>query len=123
VIEDDFRETPELAGVFVATMPDCLLFDGWQRDGRAWDADAIAGHFGDLIRANREGLRALASWSQDMQVTIESGKMVVVLREISLAFAIGCVFEGAPVGVARMHTRRLAARVAPTLPDMTPVYP
>jgi hypothetical protein len=111
-LEEELWSTPELTGMIVVTMPDGLLFDGWQRAGRQWDADALAGHFGDLIRANREGLRALKAWSRDMQVTVESSGKIIVLREISSDFAVGCIFEGLPVGLARMHTKRLAGGMA-----------
>jgi hypothetical protein len=119
-IEALLRGTPLLAGAFLITLPDCLLLDGWQRDERRWEANAVAGHFGHLIRANREGLRAMSAWSQDMQVSIESDEATVVLRELTGSFALGCVFEGAPIGVARMQTRQIALRLLGTLPEVAP---
>lgn len=62
-----------LHGVFVTMMPDCLLYDSWMKSDFDWVAEDIASYFGDLLRANREALKALQSWSSQMQVTIECG--------------------------------------------------
>ena len=119
LVDDVVRDVPQLVGLFVVTMPDCLLYHSWSRPSTEWVADEIAGYFGDLIRANREGLRALSAWSADMQVTIESQDTLVVLRELTPAFALGCVFDrGAPLGLVRLHMKRLVECVTSSLPDV-----
>jgi len=54
-----------------------------------------------------------------MQVTIESAESLVVLRELSADFVCGCVFErSAPLGMVRLHLKRLLERVTHALPKV-----
>jgi len=118
-IEQAVEEIPQLIGIFVTAMPDSLLFSSWVRQGTEWSAEDVAAYFGDLIRSNRQGLKALGSWSSEMQVTIESAESLVVLRELSADFVCGCVFErSAPLGMVRLHLKRLLERIAHALPKV-----
>lgn len=120
-LEQAVAEVPQLIGIFVTAMPDSLLFSSWVRAGTEWSAEDVASYFGDLVRANREGLKALGSWSSEMQVTIESAESLVVLRELSTDFVCGCVFErNAPLGMVRLHLKRLLERVTAALPKVQP---
>lgn len=117
--EQAVAEVPQLIGIFVTAMPDSLLFSSWVREGTEWSAEDVASYFGDLVRANRQGLKALGSWSSEMQVTIESAESLVVLRELSTDFVCGCVFERtAPLGMVRLHLKRLLERVSQALPKV-----
>ena len=110
-------DIPSLRAVFVTAMPDCLLYDAWIRTDSSWKAEEVAAYFGDLFRANREGLKALGSWSADMQVTLESPDHLILLRELSSDFICACVFErDAALGMVRLHLRRLLERVKVSLP-------
>ncbi len=112
---------PSLRGVIVTAMPDCLLIDSWMRDNENWASEDVAAYFGDLIRANREGLKALQAWSAEMEVTIESTDMLLVLREISTDFVVGFIFERAtPLGMVRLHVRRSMGIFAEMLPKVQP---
>ncbi|HEX4422799.1 MAG TPA: hypothetical protein VH165_33015 [Kofleriaceae bacterium] len=118
-IEQAVEEIPQLIGIFVTAMPDSLLFSSWVRQGTEWSAEDVAAYFGDLIRSNRQGLKALGSWSSEMQVTIESAESLVVLRELSADFVCGCVFErAAPLGMVRLHLKRLLERITHALPKV-----
>ena len=120
-IEQAVAEIPQLIGIFVTAMPDSLLFSSWVREGTEWSAEDVAAYFGDLVRANREGLKALGSWSSEMQVTIESAESLVVLRELSADFVCGCVFERtAPLGMVRLNVKRLLERIVHVLPKIQP---
>lgn len=120
-VEQAAAEVPQLIGVFITAMPDSLLFSSWVRSGTEWSAEDVASYFGDLVRANREGLKALGSWSSEMQVTIESAESLVVLREISADFVCGCVFErNAALGMVRLHLKRLLERISAALPKVQP---
>jgi predicted regulator of Ras-like GTPase activity (Roadblock/LC7/MglB family) len=111
------REVASLRAVLVTAMPDCLLFDSWQRDTAGWADEEVATYFGDLVRSNRSALKSLGSWSSEMQVTIESADSIILLNEIDTHFVCGCIFErGAPLGMARLHTRRLIERIRESLP-------
>lgn len=110
-------DIPSLRAVFVTAMPDCLLYDSWVRTDSSWRAEEVASYFGDLFRANREGLKALGSWSADMQVTLESPEHLILLRELSSDFVCACVFErDAALGMVRLHLQRLLERVKVSLP-------
>lgn len=118
-IEQVVSEVPQLIGIFVTAMPDCLLYSSWVREGTEWAPEDVASYFGDLVRANREGLKALGSWSSEMQVTIESADCLVVIREISQDFVCGCVFErNAALGMVRLNLKRVLDRIREALPKI-----
>ena len=107
-----------LRGVFVTAMPDCLLFASWIKEDD-WVAEEVASYFGDLVRSNRQGLKALGSWSSEMQVTIESADALIVLSEVTEHFVCGCVFDrGAPLGMVRLQHRQLIDRISGQLPSV-----
>ena len=111
------EDVPSIKAVFITAMPDCLLFGSWLRADSSWSEDQVATYFGDLFRANREGLKALGSWSSEMQVTIESPDNLVILHELSSDFVCACVFErAAALGMVRLHTQRLLERISSSLP-------
>ena len=108
-----------LRAIFQTAMPDCLLYAAWLQPGVDWNAEDVASYFGDLVRSNREALKSIGSWSSQMQVTIESGDTLVVLREVDEHFVLGCVFDrAAPLGMVRLHVSRLLERVAEGLPKV-----
>ena len=110
---------PSLNAMFITVMPDCLLYDSWVRSGLDWDPEQVASFFGDLIRANREGLKALRSWSREMQVTIESADLLLVLAEIREDFVVAFAFErSAPLGMVRLHVRRVMQQLQELLPKI-----
>lgn len=112
---------PALRGVFVTAMPDCLLYDSWVREDETWAGEDVASYFGDLVRANREGLKALQAWSAEMQVTIESTDLLLVLRELSSDLVIGFAFERtAPLGMVRLHVKRVLSLLDDLLPKIRP---
>jgi len=108
-----------LKGIFITAMPDCLLYDAWQRDENDLDVSDVASYFGDLVRSNREGLKALGSWSSDMLVTIESADTLVVLQELNEHFVCGSIFDrDAPLGMVRLHLKRMVERIMDQLPKV-----
>jgi predicted regulator of Ras-like GTPase activity (Roadblock/LC7/MglB family) len=111
------QDIPSLKAVFITAMPDCLLFASWLREDSNWSEDQVATYFGDLFRANREGLKALGSWSSDMQVTIEAPDNLIILHELNRDFVCASVFErDAALGMVRLHTRQLLERIRASLP-------
>lgn len=113
------EDVPSLRGAFITAMPDCLLYDAWMRDEEKWEGEDVASYFGDLVRANREGLRALQAWSAEMQVTIESTDLLLVLRELSSDFVVGFAFERtAALGMVRLHVKRVLGLLEEVLPKV-----
>ncbi len=118
-LKDVVADVPSLRGVFVTAMPDCLLFDAWILPNETWIPEDTASFFGDLVRANREGLKALKSWSSEMQVTIESADLLLVLKELRSDFVVTLAFQReAPLGMVRMYTKRLLDRLDGVLPRL-----
>ncbi len=116
-LADAAKGVPSLHAVLVTAMPDCLLFDSWLEEGSSWQAEEIATYLGDLFRANREGLKALSSWSADMLVTIESPEHYILLKEVSNDFVCACVFgRKTALGMARLYMQRMLERIAESLP-------
>lgn len=117
-LEETVAGVTALRGLFVTLMPDCLLFDAYVRPGGEFLAEDVASYFGDLVRANREGLKSLRSWSQDMQVTIESADTLVVLKELRGDFVAGFVFDReTPLGMVRLFVRQMLERLQASLPE------
>ena len=113
-------DVPSLRTAFITAMPDCLLFASWQARDSEIDVEEVAAYFGDLVRSNRQGLKALKTWSAEMQITIESADSLILLREINADFVLGAIFERtAPLGMARLHLRRMIERVTVQLPKVT----
>lgn len=113
-------DVPSLRGIFITAMPDCLLYDAWVAPNESWHAEEVASYFGDLVRANREGLKSLQAWSSEMQVTIESAGVLLVLRE-QRDFVIALAFEReAPLGMIRINVRRVLDRLEAVLPKLEP---
>jgi predicted regulator of Ras-like GTPase activity (Roadblock/LC7/MglB family) len=118
-IQSVAKDVPSLRAVFVTAMPDCLLFDSWMRAEESWVAEDAASYFGDLVRANREGLKALKSWSSEMQVTIESADVLLVLKELRSDFVVTLAFQrDAPLGMVRMYTKRMLEHLDALLPKL-----
>ncbi len=110
-------DIPSLRGVFITAMPDCLLYEAWTRSEESWGTEDVASYFGDLVRANREGLKALKSWSAEMQITIESADLLLVLRELRSDFVVAFAFQReVPLGMVRLHTKRALDRLGALLP-------
>lgn len=111
-------DVPSLRAVFVTVMPDCLLFDSWIRGDTEWSAEFVASYFGDMVRANREGLKALGAWSADVQHTIETPEYLIVLKELDQDFVCTCVFDrNAALGMVRLQTRKLHKAIGELLPQ------
>jgi hypothetical protein len=120
-LERVVEEIPSLRAVFITAMPDCLLYDSWLKADETWTSEEVASYFGDLIRANREGLKALRAWSSEMQVTIESTDVLLVLREVSADFVVSFAFaRNAPLGMVRLHVKRALALLDELLPKIRP---
>ena len=116
-LEQSVKDIPALQAVFIIAMPDCLLFDAWVSPDLDWQAEEVSTYFGDLFRANREGLKALKSWSADMQVTIEAPEHLILLRELTSDFVCASVFDrGAALGMVRLYNQRLIERITASLP-------
>jgi predicted regulator of Ras-like GTPase activity (Roadblock/LC7/MglB family) len=114
------EDVPSLRTAFITAMPDCLLFASWQTKESEVDVEEVAAYFGDLVRSNRQGLKALKTWSSEMQVTIESADSLIILRELNADFVLGTIFErSAPLGMVRLHLKRMVERVTAQLPKVT----
>jgi hypothetical protein len=111
-----------LRGLFITAMPDCLLFDTWTRPGETWSSEEAASYFGDLVRANREALKALSAWSAELTITVESADLLLMMYETSADFVVTMAFERkAPLGMVRLHARRILDRLQQVLPKLDAV--
>ena len=119
MLELAVADVVSMKAIFITAMPDCLLYQAWQREESDLDVSDVASYFGDLVRSNREGLRALGSWSSDMTVTIESADALVILKELGPHFVCGSIFErGTPLGMVRLHLKRVLERISNQLPSI-----
>ncbi|GAB4109962.1 MAG: hypothetical protein OHK0013_45730 [Sandaracinaceae bacterium] len=119
LIERSASSLPALRALMVVTMPDCLLYGSWSRRDVQFSAEDASGYFGDLVRANREGLRLVGSWTSDMQVTVEGADVLVVLKELNEHFVCCALFDReAPLGMIRLHLRIVIEQVRAALPKI-----
>jgi hypothetical protein len=108
-----------LRAFLVIAMPDCLLYTHWARSGSVWSPEDASGYFGDLVRANRQGLRAVGALPSDMQVTVEGADALVVLREMGEHFVLCARFaRAAPLGLVRLQLKMLVDKISTTLPRL-----
>jgi hypothetical protein len=108
-----------LRAFLVIAMPDCLLYTHWARAGSTWAPEEASGYFGDLVRANRQGLRAVGAQPADMQVTVEGADAQVVLREMGEHFVLCALFDrAAPLGMVRLQLKMLVDKLSLTLPKL-----
>jgi len=114
-------DVPALRGVFVATLPEGHLHDAWMRPKEPWSARHVAGYFSDLHRANKRALEALGATHPDAQVTIESGGMLIVIREVRPDFVAAFAFDksAAPAAVGP-QVKRMMQRLQDVLPSSAP---
>jgi predicted regulator of Ras-like GTPase activity (Roadblock/LC7/MglB family) len=120
ILEKVVEDIPSLRATFITAMPDCLLFAAWQSRDVEMAVEDVAAYFGDLVRSNRQGLKALGAWSSEMQITIESADSLIILREVNADFVFGAIFERtAALGMLRLHLRRMLDRVNAILPKAT----
>lgn len=116
-LQELVADIPSIRGVFITVMPDCLLFDSWVGTNSDWTPEDAASYFGDLVRANREGLKALSAWSSEMQVTIEAADVLLLVREVRTDFVVTCAFDNrVSLGMARLHLKRLLVQLEEMLP-------
>lgn len=120
ILEKVVEDIPSLRATFITAMPDCLLFAAWQSRDVEMAVEDVAAYFGDLVRSNRQGLKALGAWSSEMQITIESADSLIILREVNADFVFGAIFErSAALGMVRLHLKRMLDRVNAILPKAT----
>ncbi|MBK8257468.1 MAG: hypothetical protein IPK82_32970 [Polyangiaceae bacterium] len=108
-----------LRAYLVITMPDCLPYSAWTRAGSDISVEDSAGYFGDLVRANRQGLKSVGAWSADMQVTIEASDTLVVLRELNDHFVCCAMYDrNTALGLLRLQLKSLVDRIMAGLPQL-----
>ncbi len=118
-LEDVVTKIRGIRGLFITAMPDCLLYDSWVRPEENWTGEDAAAHLGDLVRANREGLKRLNSWSSDMSVTIESADLLLILREVRSDFVATFAFEASvALGMARLQIKQVLSILDEMLPTV-----
>lgn len=106
-----------LEAAIVTVIPDNLLYDAWSRNDRVQDADEAATYFGDLVRIHFGALQSVGVERGNIQLTIESGDAIILVRNIRGNYVITLVFQDdVPLGLMRVHTQRLIEHVASTLP-------
>ena len=108
----------KLQAIFVIAMPDALLFDSWVTlKHQHWDATEIASYFGDMIRANRRGLKSLSSWSDEMQITVETKDSHLIMHELESDFVVVAIFEpNFALGLIRFEMMSLLKKLDEILP-------
>lgn len=107
-LEEIAAGVDRLQSIVLTVMPDCLLYEGWTKNQSDTSTEEVATYFGDLVRANREALLVMKAWSDDMQVTIESGGLLIILRRLNDNYVVGFVFDSdAPLGMVRLHVRKM----------------
>lgn len=108
-----------LEAVIVTVIPDNLLYDAWSRGHRVAAPDESATFFGDLVRIHFDALESVGIQRGDIQITIESGGLIVLLRNISSHYVLSVVFQDhLPLGLMRLHTDRIIRLIQRNLPGI-----
>lgn len=102
------------------TLPDNLLYEGWNRDNPADKPEQLAAYLGDLVQNNHNILHLVSAPQDELWTIIESPAALLLVRQFRIDYALGCVFDHpATQGSARLAMRRLIKHIEPTLPQPT----
>ena len=98
----------QLDGIIVVTVPDCLLYSAWQKNGTSWDAEVAGAYFGQLLTSGTDGLRSIEGWQHLKQMFLEMSEGMMVLRRVQGAeFVVGYIFDKkAALGWVRLQVDR-----------------
>jgi hypothetical protein len=122
----------QLNALLVVTIPDCLLFSSWRREGQSWDAEAAGAFLGQLVYSAEQGGQATDGWTTGLAaITLESANALIILRQVKEPFAVAYVFDhDTAIGWARMQVQRTLGPVTERLdgqampePTKAPVKP
>lgn len=116
-IEDVLQPVDGLRALIITVSPDNLLYDYWSREDLVGSPDESATFFGDLLRAHFEALETIHVPRGDIQITMETGDYVVVLKNMRDAYVVTFVFQREmPFGVVRMLSRQICELLLLQLP-------
>jgi predicted regulator of Ras-like GTPase activity (Roadblock/LC7/MglB family) len=112
----------QLNALLVVTIPDCLLFSSWRREGQTWDADAAGAFLGQLVYSTEQGGQAMNGWTNGLaSITLESENALIILRQVKQPFAVAYVFDhDTAIGWARMQVQRTLGSVTEQLDGQAP---
>jgi len=109
------REIQYLQGVVIAQIPDCIAWETWEN--AEFDAKEIAAYFGDMVKAQRNACQSLTKNMDDIQLSIESDKLTILVSELNENFVAVFIFtKDIPLGLARFEVKHLSARIIENLP-------
>jgi hypothetical protein len=64
-------------------------------------------------------MSALKTWSAEMQVTVESADVLMIVRELRGDFVVTLAFQrDVPLGMVRLHAKRVMERLDQLLPTL-----
>lgn len=110
-------DVPALRALFVATLPEGRLFEAWMRPKEPWNATEAATHIGDIHRACCHALEGLGVRQRDAQLTIESGALRIVIREVRDEYVVAFTFDRtAAASVVAAQVKRMLQRLDDMLP-------
>lgn len=112
----------QLNALLVVTIPDCLLFSSWRREGQSWDAEAAGAFLGQLVYSTEQGGQAMEGWTTGLAaITLESQNALIILRQVKEPFAVAYVFDhDTAIGWARMQVQRTLGPVTEQLDGQAP---
>lgn len=112
----------QLNALLVVTIPDCLLFSSWRREGQSWDAEAAGTFLGQLVYSTEQGGQATEGWTTGLAaITLESENALIILRQVKEPFAVAYVFDhDTAIGWARMQVQRTLGSVTEQLDGQAP---
>jgi predicted regulator of Ras-like GTPase activity (Roadblock/LC7/MglB family) len=112
----------QLNALLVVTIPDCLLFSSWRREGQSWDAEAAGAFLGQLVYSTEQGGQAMDGWTTGLAaITLESENALIILRQVKEPFAVAYVFDhDTAIGWARMQVQRTLGPVTERLDGQAP---
>lgn len=116
-IEDVLQPVDGLRALIITVSPDNLLYDYWSREDLVDSPDESATFFGDLLRVHFEALETIHVPRGDIQITLETGDHVVVLKNMRNAYVVTFVFHrDMQFGIVRMLSRQICELLLQQLP-------
>ncbi len=104
---------PEIIGLLLITLPDCLLFQESFAPTLEGDPEGCAVHLGMLLQTVHDNVAAWSPAGKVSLVTIEMDKNLLILEQVDDRFGLIFVFpRDIPLGMVRLLAKRVTKMVA-----------
>lgn len=105
----------KIEALLIVQNPTGNVWESWKQSD--FEDQELAAYFADMVRAQRHICQELAPELQEIQLTIESNLLTVLVTELSSRFIGVFIFRNpVPLGLVRLAIKKLTERILSHLP-------